>query len=123
MVRARTSPARSGSTTSRARRVTAGRSSGRAFSAVANDGYYDAQWRKLVRFVLARDNRVCRIRLPGCTIVATTGDHIVPRHRGGARLDPLNVRAACQHCNSVRGNLTRRDEELEFGHEGPSRDW
>lgn len=83
---------------------------------------YDARWRALVRYVLVRDSFDCRIRLRGCTKVATTGDHIVPLAQGGAKLDPLNVRAACLHCNSVRGNLTKRAPAIDL-HLGPSRDW
>lgn len=90
---------------------------------VANDGYYDAAWRRLVRYVLVRDNYECRIRLPGCTFRATSGDHIVTRAQGGARLDPLNVRAACVHCNSVRANMLRGGTTELPEHAGPSRQW
>lgn len=59
-------------------------------------------------FVLNRDGWVCRIRLKGCTDVATTADHIVSLDDGGAWYDPLNLRAACSHCNSLRGNITKQ---------------
>lgn len=62
---------------------------------------YDATWRATVRAVLARDGRTCQIRMPGCTGTATTGDHIVPKARGGTD-DPDNVQAACHHCNSSK---------------------
>lgn len=59
-------------------------------------------------YVLNRDRWICRIRLPGCTDVATTADHIVSLDDGGAWYDPLNLRAACLHCNSLRGNITKQ---------------
>lgn len=52
--------------------------------------------------VIARDGGRCQLRLPGCTVVATSADHIVPRSRGGTN-DLTNLRAACRHCNSARG--------------------
>lgn len=51
---------------------------------------------------LERDNYECQLRLAGCTDVATTADHITPRHLGGGH-DLGNLRAACSHCNSARG--------------------
>lgn len=45
----------------------------------------------------------CHLRMPGCTRVATTKDHIVPYSLGGD--DSLeNFRPACRNCNSKRGN-------------------
>ncbi len=41
----------------------------------------------------------CALRLPGCTGVADTADHVVPLSRGGAR---GGLRPACLHCNSAR---------------------
>lgn len=61
------------------------------------------------RDVLARKGRVCTLRLPGCTDVATTGDHIIPRSvRPDLQFDPDNGRPSCLHCNSSR-NDGRRD--------------
>lgn len=40
--------------------------------------------------------RACEVGLPGCTKVATTVDHVIPKARGGGR-GPL--RPACAHCN------------------------
>jgi 5-methylcytosine-specific restriction endonuclease McrA len=42
----------------------------------------------------------CALRLPGCTGVATTADHVIPRARGG-RGGPLQP--ACDHCNYSKG--------------------
>jgi 5-methylcytosine-specific restriction endonuclease McrA len=65
---------------------------------------YDAEWRAFVAQILDRDERVCH----WCGGHATTGDHVVPLSRGGPRLDPNNVVAACLSWNSSRGGRTRR---------------
>lgn len=63
-------------------------------------------WRVVRARVLARDERRCRLRGPGCTGRADTVDHIVPVSRGGSdRME--NLRAACGHCNYSRGNGNR----------------
>ncbi len=59
-------------------------------------------WAKISRRVVARD-KVCQLRLAGCTGIATTADHIVPRSKGGGN-EMSNLRGACRHCNSSRGN-------------------
>lgn len=56
----------------------------------------------LTRLVLETMGRECAVRLPGCTRVATTRDHIIPVAQGGT--DSLaNLRPACKSCNSKRG--------------------
>lgn len=60
-----------------------------------------AEFDALKPVVIARDGGRCQLRLPGCTAVATTADHIVPRSRGGLTTVG-NLRAACGHCNSSR---------------------
>ena len=71
----------------------------------------DAEFERAKRFVIERDGGGCRLRLPGCTVIATTADHIIPRWRGGrTRLD--NLRASCNHCNSARGD-GRTDTQVE----------
>lgn len=58
---------------------------------------------EMTALVLAVKGNRCEVRLPGCTKVATTRDHIVPLHNGG--LDTVeNCRPACRPCNSKRGN-------------------
>lgn len=53
--------------------------------------------------VLREYGRVCVLRRPGCTIVATTGDHIIPRSvRPDLQYDVTNGQPACGHCNSSR---------------------
>lgn len=67
-----------------------------------------ANWRTEIRpRVLARDNHQCRLRLQGCTLVATEVDHI---ERGDLHIDE-NLQAACSHCHglktSAEGNAAR----------------
>jgi 5-methylcytosine-specific restriction endonuclease McrA len=62
-------------------------------------------WAAMSRAVIERDGGVCQLQLPGCTHVATTADHIVPRSKGGTAAME-NLRAACRPCNSRRGNRT-----------------
>ena len=62
-----------------------------------------AAFERAKRLVIESDGGRCRLRLVGCTGVATTADHILPRSRGGSA-DPSNLRASCGHCNSVRGD-------------------
>lgn len=52
--------------------------------------------------VLTEYGTDCWLRLPGCTRIATTKDHVIPHNLGGANtLD--NYRPACKTCNSKRG--------------------
>lgn len=58
-------------------------------------------YQRTVQAVLKRDGGICRLRLPGCAIQATTADHIISPRRGGTdELD--NLRAACESCNKAR---------------------
>lgn len=57
----------------------------------------------LTQLVLAAFGPVCHLRLPGCTRVATTKDHLIPWSLGGTN-DLANLRPACKTCNSRRGN-------------------
>jgi 5-methylcytosine-specific restriction endonuclease McrA len=43
------------------------------------------------------------LALDGCLGRATTVDHLTPLSRGGTRLDPGNLVAACTHCNPKKG--------------------
>lgn len=54
--------------------------------------------------VLEEYGTLCVLQRPGCTTVATTADHIVPRSLGGDPWDIENGRPACRPCNSSRGN-------------------
>lgn len=46
----------------------------------------------------------CWLQLPGCTLRATTKDHVIPVDHGGTD-DMQNLRPACVSCNSKRQNL------------------
>lgn len=62
-----------------------------------------AAWQRLSRQVI-REEPDCQVRLPGCTGVSTTADHIVEVDvRPDLALVRGNVRGCCGHCNSSRG--------------------
>jgi hypothetical protein len=68
-----------------------------------------ARWggRRAARYtaaVLAEYGTVCHLQLDGCTKLATTADHIIPRSLGGDPWAIENGRPACHPCNSKRGN-------------------
>jgi 5-methylcytosine-specific restriction endonuclease McrA len=67
-----------------------------------SDPYASRAYRGARPAVLEAAGWHCQIRLPGCTWLATTVDHIVPLDRGGTHA-PQNLRAACLHCNSAGG--------------------
>lgn len=62
------------------------------------------RWRNL-RDQVVREEPMCTLRLPGCTLVSTTGDHIKPVSlRPDLKFDRANVRGSCRSCNGKRGN-------------------
>src|SRR5262245_34594783 len=76
-----------------------------ALRGTAAERGYDAAWRRVRELVLDRDGYVCQL----CgRLGANSVDHITPLARGGARLDPANLRAAHTTCNSALGGATRR---------------
>ena len=59
-------------------------------------------WRKLSTQVIAEDP-LCWLRLPGCTTLSTTTDHVIPFiKRPDLAMERANLRGACRHCNSSR---------------------
>lgn len=64
-------------------------------------GAYGARWRALVAAILLAAARRCAY----CDGSANTGDHVVPRSRGGASTVE-NVVAACSWCNTSKGART-----------------
>lgn len=70
--------------------------------------HYSGPWRTIRRQVLERDQHICRIGAPGCTLVANQVDHIVPVSRGGAWWDLANLRAACPRCNNGRNAIASK---------------
>ncbi|MGV0717854.1 HNH endonuclease [Mycolicibacterium sp. XJ662] len=66
--------------------------------------YGSARWKKLRFQVLTEDGPLCRLRLPGCTGVADTVDHVVPvRDWAEGMFVRSNCRPSCKHCNASRG--------------------
>jgi 5-methylcytosine-specific restriction endonuclease McrA len=56
-------------------------------------------WRRVRAYILERDGYRCWL----CgRIGADTADHVIPLSKGGDPLDPGNLRAAHQRCNSRR---------------------
>lgn len=54
--------------------------------------------------MLETHGRTCWLQLPGCTVVATTGDHVIPRSvQPELQYDVDNGRPACLSCNQRRG--------------------
>lgn len=65
-------------------------------------------WRKF-RDQVVREEPTCRLRLPGCTIISQTADHIVPRKVAPhLTLVRSNARGACHRCNMRRGDGSPR---------------
>lgn len=66
----------------------------------------DTRWRNFRAGILARDRYLCTIKSNGCAGAAPLEgghvDHITPLAMGGAKYDPNNARAACEHCNTSR---------------------
>ncbi len=71
---------------------------------------YDHSWRKVRLTILERDGYRCRIKGKNCKGEANDVDHIIPVDRGGERLDPMNLRAACNGCNVARSNRSRHTD-------------
>ncbi len=60
-------------------------------------------WIRL-RDQVVREEPLCRLRLPGCTVRSTTADHIVPRsRRPDLEMVRTNLRGSCRSCNLRRG--------------------
>lgn len=65
-------------------------------------------WRKL-RDRVVMEEPICRLRLPGCTVVSQTGDHIIPvKYRPDLKLVRGNLRGSCHSCNMKRGTGSPR---------------
>jgi 5-methylcytosine-specific restriction enzyme A len=58
---------------------------------------YGSAWPRLRAQVLREDPR-CRLGLPGCTVVSTQVDHILPRSAGGSDVRE-NLRGVCVSCH------------------------
>lgn len=58
---------------------------------------YGSAWPRLRAEVLREEPR-CRLGLPGCTVVSTEVDHILPRSAGGSDVRG-NLRGVCAACH------------------------
>lgn len=59
-------------------------------------------WAKLSKQI-AKEQPVCWLRLPGCTIRSTGADHYHPvKTHPHLEYAPGNLRGACRHCNLAR---------------------
>jgi 5-methylcytosine-specific restriction endonuclease McrA len=67
----------------------------------AHARYHGVAWRALRQFVLIRDREICQLRLPGCTKLANTVDHVIDVVTGGSD-SPTNLRAVCPACHNRR---------------------
>jgi len=66
------------------------------------------KWRAL-RDRVVHEEPVCKLRYPGCTIVSTTADHIIPRAvRPDLTYERRNLRGSCGPCNGRRGDGSPR---------------
>jgi 5-methylcytosine-specific restriction endonuclease McrA len=66
------------------------------------------RWR-VIRDRVVREEPLCRLRLPGCTIISTTADHIRPRKLyPQLTYERSNLRGACRQCNMRRGDGSPR---------------
>ena len=68
---------------------------------------YTTRWEKYRAWFLKQPgNQICKLHLPGCTLVADCVDHIdPPDNANDPRFwDMSNHQASCIHCNSVKGH-------------------
>lgn len=68
-------------------------------------------WRRVRALALARDNYRCRLRLDGCTTIATTVHHLVPWTGRPEDVPVDQLAGACAHCNGVTGDPGRHDPD------------
>lgn len=61
---------------------------------------YDATWRRLRAWFLARNPLCIECHAHGRTTAAKHVDHVVAIAEGGGRLDPDNLQALCAACHS-----------------------
>jgi 5-methylcytosine-specific restriction endonuclease McrA len=60
---------------------------------------------RALRERVLHEEPVCRLRLPGCTLVSDSVDHVIPRSmRPDLVMVRSNLRGVCASCNSRRGN-------------------
>ena len=82
----------------------------------ANERGYTSRWNRYSKAFLKKpENQICKLQLPGCTMVAKCVDHIIPPKGANDPLfwDKSNHQGACIHCNSVKGNRIMEGKENE----------
>jgi len=63
-------------------------------------------WRTTRALVLQRDHHLCRLRLDGCTTLATCVHHTRGKAAGD---DPAHLMAACASCNLKIGDPAKHN--------------
>lgn len=58
-------------------------------------------WRRRRAEVLQRDNHMCVVRGPNCTVTASEVDHVIPVFMGGDD-QPSNCQSVCANCHRDR---------------------
>lgn len=75
----------------------------------AQERGYTYRWAKYSKQYLSHpDHQICKLHLPGCTLLAECVDHIVPVNGPD---DPnfwleSNHQSSCLHCNTIKGKRT-----------------
>ena len=79
-------------------------------------------WRRMAKQA-AVDEPLCWLGLQGCTLISTTGDHVIPVvDAPDLALVRSNVRGACRPCNEKRGNLAVHELRLGGNSSGSALD-
>jgi 5-methylcytosine-specific restriction protein A len=72
--------------------------------------YQSRQWKKLRKFVLARDKHLCQICLDGSKVTpGNVVDHKIPIKQGGAPLAAANLQTLCEVCHAKKSQTERLD--------------
>jgi 5-methylcytosine-specific restriction endonuclease McrA len=76
-------------------------------------------YRKLRRFVLARDNYLCQLHHPGCTTIGNQLHHL-DGVRAGKVCPPNRAVASCANCNIREGDPTKTKATTARGSRPPA---
>jgi hypothetical protein len=86
---------------------------------MADRRYSTARWQRLRKGILRRDNGICQIAGPRCSVVASSVHHRIPSSQAPHLFwEPSNLVSACAACNYGGGrqvavdNSRRRTEQL-----------
>jgi 5-methylcytosine-specific restriction endonuclease McrA len=78
--------------------------------------YSSGEYQQNRRLVIAREP-TCHWRLPGCTQISTTADHVLGLSKGGDHALP-NLVGSCRSCNEKRGGAEGRARRKAQGRRG-----